>query len=268
MNQTIFITGASSGLGKATAKFFAAKGWSVVATMRNPEKETELTQIKNISILPLDITNLAQIKYTVEKAFSMHSIDVVFNNAGYGLSGPLEAYSDEQITRLLNTNLLGTIRVTKEFVPFFVKKRSGLFITTTSLAGLVGLPLNSVYNAAKFALEGFNESLYYELSPFGIQVKTIAPGAIYTDFVGRSLDSAQLPDYEKIGTDFISYFVGDGSQISSAEYIAEIVYQAVMDERNQIRYIAGKDALEQYAIRLKMGSEQYRIHLFDNFWKK
>src|ERR1700712_3451644 len=135
--KTIFITGASSGLGKATAKLFASKGWRVVATMRKPEDENELNLIENIRLLPLDVTNVNQIKETVQKAIGLGEIDVVFNNAGYGLMGPLESTTDEQMVRQLDTNILGVIRVTQAFIPYFRQKHSGLFISTTSIGGLI-----------------------------------------------------------------------------------------------------------------------------------
>src|SRR6185295_4256075 len=99
--KTIFITGTSTGLGRAAAKLFASKGWKVIATMRNPENENELGKIPNIILLPLDVTDTDQIKTAVEKAISIADIDVVFNNAGYGLAGPLEGISDEQIVRMI-----------------------------------------------------------------------------------------------------------------------------------------------------------------------
>src|SRR5258706_2224006 len=144
--KTIFITGASTGLGKATAKLFAAHGWKVIATMRKPENETELNRIGNITLLPLDVTNVEQIKATAQTAIAMGSIDVVFNNAGYGLIGPMEPVTDEQLTRQINTNILGVIGVTQAFIPYFREKKSGLFITTTSLGGLLTFPLFSVYH--------------------------------------------------------------------------------------------------------------------------
>ena len=110
MTKTIFITGASTGIGKATAKLFARSGWKVIATMRKPEVETELSHADNITLLPLDVTNLAQIKSTAQKAIALGNIDVVFNNAGYGLIGPMEPVTDEQLTRQINTNILGVIR--------------------------------------------------------------------------------------------------------------------------------------------------------------
>lgn len=198
MAKTIFITGASSGLGKATAKLFAEKGWKVIATMRKPGEETELHQLDIVTLLPLDVTNADQIKAIAEKAIALSDIDVVFNNAGYGLAGPLEGLSDAQLTRQINTNLLGVIRVTQAFIPYFRKRRSGLFITTTSIGGLIALPLNSVYHATKWALEGWSESMAFELNPFGIGIKTVSPGGITTDFSGRSLDTGQHPAYEEI----------------------------------------------------------------------
>jgi short-subunit dehydrogenase len=109
--------------------------------------------------------------------------------------GPLEA-SDDQIVKQLNTNLLGVIRVTQAFIPYFRERKSGMFISTTSIGGLMAFPLNSLYHATKWALEGWSESLAFELNPFGIDVKTVSPGGIKTDFVSRSLDSATSPEYE------------------------------------------------------------------------
>ena len=121
--KTIFITGASAGLGKATAKLFQSKGWRVIATMRKPEKETELSELPNVTLLSLDITDLKQINDTAKQAIELGNIDVVFNNAGYGLIGALEAYTDEQITTQIETNLTGEFRVRK--LLFLISKKKG-----------------------------------------------------------------------------------------------------------------------------------------------
>lgn len=123
MAKTIFITGASTGLGRAAAILFANKGWNVMATMRRPEKETELNQIPNITLYALDVTDLAQIKSVAQQVIETSGVDVVFNNAGYGLAGPLEGTTDEQIVDEINTNLLGVIRVTQAFIPYFREKK-------------------------------------------------------------------------------------------------------------------------------------------------
>ena len=174
--RTIFIVGSSSGIGKATAKLFAEKGWMVIATMRMPEKETELTSYPNVHLFPLDVTNPEQIESTVSSVLKEYDVDVLFNNAGYGMKTRFEDMTEEAMQRSLNTNLLGMVRVTQKFIPYFKAKKSGLILTTTSLAGEMGLVLDGIYAADKWAVTGLCEMLYHELYPFGIQVKTIVPG--------------------------------------------------------------------------------------------
>jgi len=253
MKKTIFITGASSGLGKETAKLFQSKGWNVIATMRNPDKETELTQLEHVTVLKLDVTNLANIEETVTKVTQEHSVDVVFNNAGYGLIGALEAVNDDQIVRQIDTNLLGVIRVTKAFIPYFRENKNGLFLTTTSIGGLLTFPLDSLYHATKSALEGWSESLSFELALHNIGIKTIAPGGIKTDFAGASLDMAKHPAYEEgLGKLFD---LMDPNNFEPVEWIAEVVYEAATDGKKQLRYVAGKFANQLYERRLEIGVE-------------
>lgn len=267
MPQTIFITGASSGLGKATAKLFAAKGWKVIATMRKPEKETELTQLANVKLLALDVTDLAQVNSSCKTAME-DGVDIVFNNAGYGLAGPLEGATDEQIQQQLDTNLLGVIRVTKEFIPYFREKGSGVFITTTSIGGLIAFPFNTVYHATKWALEGWSESLSYELAPFGIQVKTVSPGGIKTDFFG-SLVLTEHQAYSSMVDKVLKAFSDPKRQKnhSSSEQIAEIVYQAATDGKSQLRYVAGKDANMMYKMRRWFGYRFFMKQINKIFFK-
>ena len=261
--KTIFITGTSSGLGKATVKLFSANNWNVIATMRDPAKETELSNLPNVTLLQLDVSNPRQIKAVADEVVSNGTADVVFNNAGYALTGPLESYSEEQIIRQINTNQLGAILVTKAFVPHFRKRRSGLFLTTTSIGGLVSFPLNSVYHATKWALEGFNESLAIELKPFNIFVKTISPGGIKSDFMGKS-DIGQHEAYKEMFQKMIAMF-GHALSGSEPEQIAQTVYQAATDGKDQLRYVAGDDAIATYASRLEAGSEAFRVGLTEQF---
>ncbi|MGK6341212.1 SDR family oxidoreductase [Chryseobacterium sp. DT-3] len=256
--KTIFITGASTGLGKAAAQLFQSRGWNVIATMRNPEAASELAALDNVTLLPLDVTNLEQIKSTVNKALELSNVDVVFNNAGYGLIGPLEALKDEQILKQLDTNLLGVIRVTQAFIPYFRERKSGMFISTTSIGGLIAFPLGSTYHATKWALEGWSESLAFELNKFGIDIKTVSPGGIKTDFVSRSLDSATSPAYEEISNSLFSSMEGMMEAASTPEQIAEVVYEAATDGKKQLRYVAGEDAKALYAQRLELGDEAFR----------
>src|SRR5579859_3329900 len=195
MTQTVFITGASTGLGRAAAILFARKGWNVFATMRTPEKETELAKVEGVTLLRLDVTKPDQIAGAARTALAAGPVDVLFNNAGYGLVGPFESNSDTQLTDQIDTNLLGVLRITQAFVPAMRERGQGAILTTTSIGGLVTFPFNSVYHATKWALEGWSESLAFELSPFGIRVKTVAPGSIATDFASRSLVISQHPAY-------------------------------------------------------------------------
>jgi NAD(P)-dependent dehydrogenase (short-subunit alcohol dehydrogenase family) len=257
--KTIFITGTSTGLGKAAAKLFASNDWRVIATMRNPEKEEELNNLDNVSLLALDVTDPGQITSAVKTACSMGKIDVVFNNAGYGLMGPLEATPVDNILNQINTNLVGPIRIIKEFIPHFRANNGGLFITTTSIGGLVTFPFSSIYHAAKWGMEGFSESLAFELAQFGILVKTISPGGVATDFAGRSMVLNQHEAYEKDFGKMLNVLSGGGGfEFSTAESIAEVIYEAATDGKDQIRYVAGPDAKQLYENRLTEGTETFR----------
>jgi short-subunit dehydrogenase len=266
MQKTIFITGASSGLGKETAKLFQSRGWNVIATMRNPEKETELGRLPNVTVLTLDVTNAEQINETVAKVLETQIVDVVLNNAGYGLIGPLEALSDTQIDAQIQTNLFGVINVTRAFLPYFRERNAGMFINITSTFGLLGYPTCSIYNATKFGVDGFSEGLAYELAQFGIGVKIVAPGGMQTDFAGRSLQGGSHPAYEKlIAKVSEGYSEEQIANYTKAEEVAEIIYGAATDGSGQLRYIAGKDAIALYSERLKNTPEAQVQQLKSNF---
>ena len=266
MQKTIFITGASSGLGKATAKLFQEKGWNVIATMRNPEKESELSSLENVTMLPLDVTDLQQISSTVTNILNRFEVDVVVNNAGYGLIGPLEAFSDEQINDQIQTNLFGVINVTRAFLPYFRKKKRGMFINITSTFGLLGYPTCSIYNASKFAVDGFSEGLSHELTQFGLCVKVIAPGGMQTDFAGRSLQGAAHGAYLQL-TEKVSegYSEEQLANYTKAADVAEVIFGAATDGKSQLRYIAGKDAIGLYSERLEKGPEAQVQKIRSNF---
>lgn len=259
MQKTIFITGASSGLGKATAKLFQEKGWQVIATMRNPEKEKELNQLSRVHLLPLDVTNAEQVKKTVTNVLDKFEVDVVFNNAGYGMVGGFEAYSEDNIRRQIETNLIGVFRVAQPFITYFrEQKKEGVLLTTTSAAGIAANPLASVYSATKFALEGWSEAVNYEVNQFGIRLKTIAPGGMATDYAGRSLAYIENEAYTLLWNKMIAGFE-DGStdvHFSSPEEVAKIVYEAATDNQPQLRYVVGPDAQKIARDRKELGQQK------------
>src|SRR5579872_2128230 len=191
--KTIVITGASSGIGKATARLFADKGWNVVATMRDPAAEKDLVETATLKLAALDVQDPAGIRAAVSTAIAAFGkIDVWLNNAGYGAFGPVEAGSREQIQRQFDVNFFGLIACVQAVGPHFRANRSGVLINVSSVGGLLTVPGFSVYNASKFAVESLSEGLWYELGTFGIKVKLIEPGAIRTDFGGRSMDAWDL----------------------------------------------------------------------------
>lgn len=194
MNKTILITGTSSGLGRATAKYFHAKGWSVIATMRTPDQEAELTQLDRTLVTRLDVQDAGSIQSAVEAGVARFGrIDALVNNAGYGAYGPLEATPFEKIRRQFDVNVLGLLATTQALLPHFRANRSGTIVNVSSVGGRMTFPLGTLYHGTKFAVEGLSEALHYELLPFGVRVKIVEPGGIRTDFGGRSLDFSNDP---------------------------------------------------------------------------
>lgn len=246
MSKTLFITGASSGIGKATARLFQAKGWNVVATMRNPEAETDLGRLEGVRVLRLDVTDNESIDLAVANAITeFGAIDVVVNNAGYGAYGALEATPIEGIRQQFETNVVGPLSVIKSVLPHMRQRRSGTIINVSSMGGRIAFPLGSLYHGSKFALEGVSEALSYELAAIGVQVKVIEPGMTQTDFSGRSFqfnhDDA-LVDYQPIIQKTLTAFGALGTDPASPSDVAETILKAAMDNSAQLRYPSGKDA--------------------------
>jgi NAD(P)-dependent dehydrogenase (short-subunit alcohol dehydrogenase family) len=246
MAKTVLITGASTGIGYATAQLFQQKGWNVVATMRSPEKATALAVLPNVLCLRLDVTDLESIQQAVEMALQQFgAIDVLVNNAGYSLVGAFEAYSPEQIERQFATNVFGLMAVTRAILPHFRQRQSGVLVNVASIGGRLALPIYSLYHASKWAVEGFSDSLQYELEPFKIRVKIVEPGPIKTDFYSRSADVAKIPGltaYDAFVEKVLPNLNNAGENGSPPEKTAEVIYQAATDGKRQLRYPAGGNA--------------------------
>lgn len=183
--KTVLITGASAGIGRATAELFAERGWTVAATMRKPEGSDLAFVSDRIRLYPLDVTDQRSVDMAVARAIAeCGAIDVVVNNAGYALMGPFEAQTDAQIRRQFETNLFGIMNVTRAVLPHMRARKQGRIVNVGSAAGRMTLPLYSAYCATKWALEGFSEALWLELRHHNIKVKIIEPGMIKTAFFG------------------------------------------------------------------------------------
>jgi short-subunit dehydrogenase len=262
MRNTILITGASSGIGKETAKLFQKKGWNVVATMRSPDKEQELTKLDNVLVTRLDVTDDDSIKPAVDQGIkTFGKIDVLLNNAGYGAFGPLEASSKSRIKRQFNTNVIGLLETTKAMLPHFRKNRSGVIVNISSGAGKIAMPLGTLYHGTKFAVEGISESLQYELEPIGIKVKVVEPGVIATEFGGRSFDFANdetLQEYQPIVHKMMAVLSNENIQGtgSPASLVADVIWEAVTDGTNTLRYTAGEDVKQYIEARKSLSDEE------------
>ena len=188
MTKAVLITGCSTGIGRAAAHLFASRGWGVTATMRRPEDAGDLAAAGDVRVEPLDVVDLASVDRAVARTLEAFGrLDVVVNNAGFGAFGPFETAPEWLIERQIGTNLIGVFNVTRAALPTMRAQKSGVIVNVSSIGGLTTFPLNSIYHATKYAIVGFTEGLTYELEPFGIRAKVVAPGGVATDFAGRSL---------------------------------------------------------------------------------
>jgi NAD(P)-dependent dehydrogenase (short-subunit alcohol dehydrogenase family) len=255
MTQTIFITGTSSGIGKATAHYFHDKGWNVVATLRNPTQAGDLSDLPRVLVTRLDVTEGSSIAAAVDAAQARFGgIDVLLNNAGYGAYGPLEAFDMEGIRRQFDTNVIGLLEVTKAVLPSMRAQGKGVIVNISSIGGRMTFPLGSLYHGTKFAVEGLSEALHYELEPLGIRVKIVEPGMIATDFSGRSFDFRQTPNltaYQPV-VDKLFAVLGSPELATTASppsVVSETIWAAATDGTSSLRYTAGADAAAYMAAR-------------------
>lgn len=242
--KTIVITGASSGIGKSTAEHFQAKGWNVVATMRNVEDGAELAALDNVLVTKLDVTDEVSITSAIDETVEKFgTVDVLVNNAGYGAMGPLEAVSMEHIRKQFDVNVIGLLATTKAVLPIMRKQQSGVIVNISSIGGRITMPLVSLYHGTKYAVEGITESLQYELEPLGITVRLVEPGAIATDFAGRSLNfnnDESLTEYQPTVQSLLAAMEGLASNGAAPSVVAAAIDEAIHGE--QLRYLVGEDA--------------------------
>jgi len=244
MAKTVFITGASSGIGRATAIYFSKKGWNVAASMRNPGREKKLNKLPNLKVYCLDVTNVGTIKKSISSAISdFGRVDVLVNNAGYGTAGIFEKSTKEQIKNQFDVNVFGVMDVTKEILPHFRKSNGGVIINVSSVAGLVAFPTNTIYNASKFSLEGFSESLQYEVGKFNIKVRLIEPGPVKTDFFTRSIvyfKNNKIKGYDKYEKAISKKNEKGHSNPTNPFEVARVIFESAISDSDRLRYVIGK----------------------------
>jgi short-subunit dehydrogenase len=211
--------------------------------MRNPSKTSDFDSISSIKKYSLDVTSESSISEAFNAIMNdFSSIDVVVNNAGYGATGIFEKSTDEQVRRQFDTNVFGLMNVTREALRYFRNAKNGTIINITSMGGLITFPFYSVYHGTKWAVEGFSESLAFELRHLNIKVKCVEPGAIKTDFYDRSMDLFKNPsitDYDRYEEVVFKNTQQAGKDAPGPEVVAQTVYKAATDNSNKLRYPVG-----------------------------
>ena len=265
MTGTVFITGASTGFGEATARLFALRGWNVVATMRRVESGAALAALANVLVTRLDVEDLASIDAAIADAIARFGrIDVLVNNAGFGLFGIFESISRAKIQEQFSVNLFGVMDVTRAILPHFRASRDGVIVNVGSGAGVFGLPMVSLYTASKFALEGFSESLSYELGALGIAVKMIEPGGVTSTGFGqrsgvKATSGRPIADYDPFVDAATKVFAKLRAARGNAtsDEVAEVIFTAATDGTDQLRYVATEDIKPWIAARRETSEDEY-----------
>lgn len=269
MNKTILLTGCSSGIGRMTAKFFREKGWNVVATVRKfSDSDSELTDL-GMLVEELDVTKEETIKAAIDKSIdTFGKIDVLLNNAGYGSYGILEATPEHAIRMQFDVNVIGTLLVSKNIIPYMRKAGEGTIINISSMGGKITFPLGTLYHGSKFAVEGMSEALSFELESIGVKVKLIEPGMINTNFEETTMKNLAIDptqtEYEPFLEKVIASMKNAGRNSSEPIVVAEKIYEAATDGKNQLRYIAGADAEQIITARKQMDDTSYMAMLKQN----
>lgn len=262
MRKTVLITGSSTGIGKSVAEYFVSKGWNVAATMRTPEKATDFIKSANLRLYPLDVTDENSIKKAIDLAMQdFGNIDVVVNNAGYGAVGIFEKASQADIQKQFDTNVFGVMNVIRQILPHFRERKAGTIVNITSMGGLLTFPLYSLYHGTKWALEGFGESLQYELKPFNIRVKNVEPGAIKTDFYSRSMNIFKNPSITEY--DHFEKVVFNNTRATEKNapgplVVAKTVFKAANSTSYRLRYPVGGQGPMLLFIRKSIPLSWYR----------
>ena len=249
MSKVIFITGASSGIGKAIGEFLLDKGFVVFGTSRNPERISN----SKIPLLALDVRNAASIKTAINEVIEkVGKIDVVINNAGVGITGPLEEIPMEEIKNNFDTNLFGPIEVMKAVLPQMRLQKSGLIINITSIAGYMGLPYRSIYSASKGALELITEAMNMEVKSFGINITNVAPGDFATNIAAGRYHAPVLKNsaYEATYETVLNSLNSDVDSGSNPNEMATVIYKIILTSKPKIHYKVGA-FLQKISIVLK-----------------
>lgn len=277
-NKVAVVTGSSTGIGFETALLLARSGFHTYASMRDLKKSNNIAEIANTENLPLTVVQLdvkddASVKGAIGKIIAESKrIDVLVNNAGYGLFSPLEDVTLDQVKEQFETNFFGAIRVMHEVMPTMRRQRNGTIINVSSLVGRIGLPVSSAYVATKFALEGLSESMRYELNEFGINIILIEPGVIKTNFIENLKTSDATLKSESPYADLVDRISKEFGKMmnnsSSPQLVAEAILHAITSKEPKIRYVVGDDAKSMMKIRKNSSDKEFENWVYENVLQK
>jgi len=257
-----FITGSSSGFGLLLAKEVLRRGERVIATARDASKLDDLVREypETARTFSLDVTQPAEIESVAQKAIAAFGqVDVLVNNAGYGVNGAIEEVSEDEFESMFQTNIYGLIRTTRAFLPHFRKRGSGHIFNLSSIGGLIGGAGWGFYNVAKFAVEGFSEALAAEMKPLGVRVTVVEPGPFRTDFLGRSgkLAAKELPEYKDTAGKARDYLKSQsGKQPGDPQKAVEAIVAAADAAEPPLHLILGKIALTRFRGKLALWDKE------------
>jgi NAD(P)-dependent dehydrogenase (short-subunit alcohol dehydrogenase family) len=265
MTATALITGASSGFGLASAALFLARGWNVIATMRSP-KPSLFEESDRLLVTALDVTDPASISNAIAEGIARFKhIDVVVNNAGIGLFSAAEATPDDVVRQMFETNTFGVMAVTQAIVPHMRESGSGTIVNVTSSVGIAPMPLVAVYTASKYAIEGFSESLAYELGTFGVRVKIVQPGLAPTTSFGANSggrgDDLIPAAYAAYADRYLRSMHEYSLTYTTSEDVAETVYAAATDDGDRLRYPAGADSVMLAELRQSLSEPAFMARM-------
>jgi NAD(P)-dependent dehydrogenase (short-subunit alcohol dehydrogenase family) len=269
MTSTILITGTSSGYGKATAELFLTRGWNVVATMRRPDPAV-LPASSRLKVLPLDVTDSGSIERAIaDGTAAFGAIDVLVNNAGIGLASSVEATPNKTIREIFETNTFGVFATCRAVIPHMRAQGGGVIVNVTSSAAIAPTPLLAIYAASKFAVEGFTESLSYELEQFSIRTRLVEPGyAPTTNFTANAgaHHHGLIPsDYAAFAQAFFATMADYPTPYCTEAEVAEAVYMAATEDGRRIRYPAGADTRLLSELRWTTSEDHYVARMRDMF---
>ena len=250
-NKTALVTGCSSGIGYSTCLLLARNNFKVYGTVRNLSKAKKIQEVIDkekipLKIILLDVNDSESIQNAIRDIlYDSRKIDVLINNAGYGMFGPIEDITTEDVKLQFETNFFGVIRLIKEIVPIMRKQGNGTIVNISSMVGRFGVPLNAAYVSSKFAIEGLSESISYELAEFGIKIIVIEPGVVQTNFFNNlkinGLDTSS-PYYELMKKRVSFLKIAMKNSPTSSSQVANTILDALNSKRPEFRYVIGIDA--------------------------